>query len=286
MANNTFVSLPAPAGNGAGAAADVSAQGAQKTITVGSSGGVYEPVITIEASNDGVSWAPIVTFNGPNETNVIVACKFMRQNVSRFFDGTNPSASVGALTLPVTLTTLAVPAGSGNGAASVSTGLQTLKSIQVGGPFKGTLNIDISNDGGVTFETVASFSAPGFLSEVFTADHIRVARVGVPVVSPGQPTVIIADNPTSGGGGGGGNAQVFRYTAQPGDGTSIVIGAPQGFNARPNNKYNAMVTLGDVVDGTWVAAPPSLYQTTQFTLVLGAAPTAGDTFLFLVEDLS
>lgn len=290
MAANSFVILTPPVGgNGAGAAVDVSQLAAAKTITVGSSGGVYEPIVTIEASQDGVSWSGLVSFNGKSEKNVVVACKYMRMNVSRYFDGVVPSVGVGAATSPVTLTTLDVPAGSGSGVPSSSTGLQSLKSMQVGGPFGGTLNVEISDDNGATYQTVASFSAGGatIISEIFTCDHIRVTRVNVPQVSPGQPTLIIADNP-SGGGGGSSSGQVFRYAIQAGDtGSALVpIGAAQGFVARANTNYNVQVTQGEVVDNLAAAAPPSLYLTTGFTLKLSAPPQVGDSFLFTVQDLS
>lgn len=290
MSANSFVTLTPPVGNGSGAAVDVSQLGAGKTIVVGSSGGVYEPITTVEASQDGISWAPLASFTGKSERNVVVACKYMRQTVGKFVDGSVPAVGVGAATSPVTLTTLDVPAGNGFGAPSTATGLQSLKSMQVGGDFRGTINIQISDDGGVTYDTVASFSPGGvaIISEIFTADHVRVHRTGVPTVSPGLPTLIIADNPGGGGGGGGASGQVFRYAIVVGDtgSSSVAIGAAQGFVARANTNYNVQVTQGEVIDNLSAAAPPSLYLTTGFTLKLSAAPQVGDTFLFTVQDLS
>lgn len=208
MAANVFLTLTAPAGNGHGAAVDVSSIGSIKTLVVGSSGGRYEPVTTIEASNDQVSWAPVATFQGKSEKTITVACGWMRQSVSSFVDGSVPVAAVGGDNSGATLTTLAVTAGSGTGAASSTSSLNTFKSIQVGGAFKGVVNVEISEDGGESYSTVASFSAPGIANGEFSADHMRVTRAGVPAVDGGQPTVIVADSATGGGGGSGGTITV------------------------------------------------------------------------------
>jgi hypothetical protein len=65
-----------------------------------------------------------------------------------------------------------------------------------------------------------------------------------------------------------------------------VINAAAGFLARPNTNYNVQITMGENTSILGAAAPPSLYLTTQFTLELTAAPVAGDTFLFTVQDLT
>lgn len=80
--------------------------------------------------------------------------------------------------------------------------------------------------------------------------------------------------------------QVFRYTRQVGDTDTIVINGAKGFVARADANYNVQVTMGAFTSLLAAAAPPSLYTTTQFTLKLSAAPVAGDTFLFTVEDLT
>jgi hypothetical protein len=65
-----------------------------------------------------------------------------------------------------------------------------------------------------------------------------------------------------------------------------VINAAAGFLPRASANYNVQVTMGEATDILEAAAPPTLYTTTQFTLKLTAAPVAGDTFLFTVEDLT
>src|SRR5574337_576973 len=94
---NSFVTLPSPAGNGTGAAVDTSALGATKTITVSSSGGVYEPLVNVELSNDGgASWSVVASFNGEAAITLNVAAGRMRMSVSRFVDGGVPSVEIGA----------------------------------------------------------------------------------------------------------------------------------------------------------------------------------------------
>lgn len=287
---NVFLQLPAPAGsNGPGASVDVSAMGAAKTVAVGSSGGVYEPVITIEASMSGLVWAPLVTFQGRAEKQVSVASRFLRQNVAGFRDGVHPSVGVGADDAGATFTAVNVPAGNGAGVAVATGSLGEFKTVQVEGAFGGTLVVGISEDGGASFSPVMSFSAPGIQSLTFAADHIQISRSGVPTVNPGLPVVTIGDSTSSGGGGSGGNAQVFRYTAVLADTASpnIVIDAAKGFVPRANNGYNVQVTQGEAAQTVKTFnVPPSLFLTTQFTLILGAPPDVGDSWMFTVEDLS
>lgn len=76
-----FAALPMPAGNGVGAAVDVSALGSYCTfITAGSFLGV---TLTIEASEDGVAYAPVVAFaNYGGQQSAVVTANFMRVRVS------------------------------------------------------------------------------------------------------------------------------------------------------------------------------------------------------------
>lgn len=222
MATNVFVTLTPPTGNGSGAAVDVSTMGATKTIAIGSSGTAYEPIVTIEASNDGISYAAVAAFQGKEEKTIAVACRYMRQTVQNYKSGTIPSVGVGGDNSGAVITSLAVTVGNGTGASSVTSTLAEWKSVQVGGTFKGTVNVEISNDAGVSYATVASFQTPGIQSAVFACDHMRVTRAGVPVIDPGIPSVVVASSPPPGGSGGGGTV-VTDGTSVGGDGS---IGSP------------------------------------------------------------
>lgn len=90
--SNVFVSLPALAGNGPGAAVDVSAFGTAKTITVEGSAGF----IGIEISNDAghANWTPIAQFRSNGVQLVEVACHWMPTGAASTVTG--PAGTAGA----------------------------------------------------------------------------------------------------------------------------------------------------------------------------------------------
>lgn len=212
MAAPLFANLPTIAGNGSGTAVAMATFGATKTFVNAGNGGVFEPIVTIEISNDagGTNWAPIITFNGPGQVTLAVACRFARATVGNYRGGGAPEVDVGADTGSTSFANLNVPAGNGPGTTTDVSGLPDYKTVQIGGTFRGTVNIQISEDGTSSFETVMSFSAPGAQSGSFTAHHMRVQRTGVPDVSPGLPSCDIAAS--AGAASGGSVVQAFRYT--------------------------------------------------------------------------
>ena len=72
-----FVSLPVPAGNGAGAAVNVSAfLGTLKTVQVG---GPFQGTTLVEVSEDGsTEWAQPFSFGAPSATTLVIIARFMR----------------------------------------------------------------------------------------------------------------------------------------------------------------------------------------------------------------
>lgn len=216
---NIFVNLPAPAANGSGAAVDVSTFGALKTLTVTGNGGVFEPFVTIECSNElvPVHWFPLWTFNTPTEQTFEVACHWMRAKISNYRGGGAPTVEVGGTDDGTTFAQLAVPAGNGVGAGSDVSALGLFKTVQVGGPFRGQVNVEISENGGVSWATTFSYALSGGQSLIVAADFMRVSRNGVPMVSPGLPDIWVAGtSPVGGGGGGGGSVDVQQ------DGVDVV----------------------------------------------------------------
>lgn len=206
----SFINLPTTAANGSGAAVSSAGLGAQKSIVNGGNGGVFEPFVTIEVSNEAApstastSWSPIVTFQGKGEVVFPVAAVWMRAVVSNYRGGGAPRVDVGGELDIQTTATLVASAGNGSGAAVATSALGNFKTIQVSGTFRGTVNIEISENGAADWGTIASFQANGVQSFAFVANFMRVTRTGVPGVSPGTPIVNIAAE-TGGGGGGGGS---------------------------------------------------------------------------------
>jgi len=190
--SNIYTSLPVPAGNGVGAAVDVSPLGALKTIVVV---GTAQCTVNVEYNNDPAqlgSWQSAATIQNSGAQTVQVACRWMRTRISNFnvnVGGTS-GVNVGGINSGSLFTALPVPAGNGAGAAvDVSAFGGTFKTVQVGGPFRGTLIVEVSEDGTVEWAQPFSFGAPGADSQVLIARFMRVRRVGVPVISPGLPVV-------------------------------------------------------------------------------------------------
>ncbi|HET9061828.1 MAG TPA: hypothetical protein VFO62_00935, partial [Candidatus Binatia bacterium] len=188
---NQFVNLPAPAGNGSGAAVDTSTFGGLRTITSSGNGFTFEPTVTIEFSNELVptNWAPLWTFGKPGEKVVVVAARWMRATVSNYRGGGAPVVDCGGNDSGAQFAQLPTTPGSGIGAAVDVSGMDSFKTIHVGSKFRGALNIEISEDGGATYSQVATFYNPGYKSLELVAEFMRVRRVGVPQNSPGSPVV-------------------------------------------------------------------------------------------------
>jgi hypothetical protein len=200
--SNQFVNLPVPAGNGVGAAVDVSTFGASKSIVVG---GNAQAQITIEVNNDPAqlgSWSALKTVQNTGEFVVNVACRWMRVRVSNYnsYAGGAPNVDVGGTTDGTTFQALAAPAGSGVAAASNTAALGLYKTVQVGGDYRGTVIVEVSEDGN-DYGQPFSFGgqSPGIQSKVIAAEFMRVRRVGVPKIDPGLPIVNVGATDTPAG---------------------------------------------------------------------------------------
>lgn len=200
------VNLPAPAANAAGAWVDVSTFGDVKTVTVVGNGGVFEPFVTIECSNQSAPTKgyPLKTFSSPDEATFSIACHWMRAVVSNYKGGGAPTVDVGGTDDGTTSLQLTVPVGNGVGAGVDTTSLPLFKTVQIAGPFRGTINIEVSEDSGTSYSQAFSFSGlSGQQTQVIAADFMRVSRVGVPPIDPGLPEIWVSATAPTGGGGGG-----------------------------------------------------------------------------------
>jgi hypothetical protein len=164
-----------------------------------------------------------------------IVCRWMRAVVSNYKGGGGPKVDVGADVEAASFATLVAPATTGAGAAVATSALPIFKTVQVTAPFKGTLSIQISEDGVADWSPQMSFSAPGQQTTAFTAAFMRAVRVGVPQVDPGLPLIEIAADTGPGGGGGGGGTGVDIQ-----DNTVALVGNPystinfEGMFARDN----------------------------------------------------
>lgn len=211
---NTFLALPAPASNGAGAGVDVSGMGASKTVIVTGTW-VLAPEITIEINNDPAqagSWAALETFNSGSGVGIYaVAAKWMRARVSNFQGGQAPVVNVGSSDDGATFASLPSPSGNGSGAPVNTSSLGLFKTIHIGGGFGGNVIVEVSTDGITEWGQVASVQSAGFINLTFAAQFMRVTRSGVPSTSTGSPVVNIGGSAGSGGGSVSGVFQAFDY---------------------------------------------------------------------------
>jgi hypothetical protein len=224
---NQFVNLPALAANGVGAAVDVSSFGALKTIVVQGSwpSPLKAPTINIEMNNDSVptgSWAPVVTFRGSGVITISIAARWMRVRTSAYKGGAAPDVNMGGSDDGALFAALVVPAGNGVGAAVDVSTLASLKTLQIGNRFSGSIILELSEDaGGTNWAEWAAVQAPGQASNIAVANWARIKRVGVPANDPyGVPIATLGGvDPTSSSGGGPGvftslTVQELRFTPQ------------------------------------------------------------------------
>lgn len=188
---NQFVNLPVPVGNGIGASVDVSSFGAFKTIVCG---GTADCTLNIEVNDDAAQlggWQTVATFQSRGQLSVKVAARWMRVRVTAFNPhvGGTSQVDVGGTDGGATFASLAVPSGNGAGVQTDVSALGLFKSVQVASAFRGSVIIEVSEDGLTEWGQVMAFQTPGIQSQIIAAKFMRVVRVGVPVISPGLPVV-------------------------------------------------------------------------------------------------
>lgn len=204
--SNVFFDLPTAVGNGVGTVVDVSSMGATKTIAVNGSAQV---VINVEINNDAGQaggWQSVFTTQNKGFTTINTAARFMRVRSSGFNPniGGTTTVQVGGTDAGSQFVSLAVPAGNGVGAATDVSGLNGLfKTFQIAGTFKGTVIIEVGEDGTTDWTQPVSTTTPTAINLVIASKFMRVKRSGVPEVAPGLPVVNVGITPTAEDGGGG-----------------------------------------------------------------------------------
>jgi hypothetical protein len=174
---NIFVNLPMPAGDGPGAAVDVSALGKEKSIVMG--GDFGGATVAIEVSTDGGTvFKPIWLFQDAGKKVLPVAAQFMRTFV-RGRGSSGPftaTANVGADDAGALFAVIPVPAVDGPGTPVDVSALGNFTTFVVGGEFPGvTVSFEVSEDGVDYFACGASFSDEGDQqSRVVVANFIRI----------------------------------------------------------------------------------------------------------------
>lgn len=204
---NLFLNLPAPAANSAGASINVSTLGATKTIVMKGNGTAFEPFVTIEGSNDPAQlvWTSLAQFTKAGEQTINVSCAFMRARTSNYVSGGAPTVDVGSTDIGTQSATLVATAGNGSGAGVDVSAIGDFATIQVAGTYKGSVNIEVSNDAGTSWAQAAGLSfiyngIPTMKSSLLVADYFRVTRSGIPdrEPNPGLPVVYVCGSELAG----------------------------------------------------------------------------------------
>lgn len=135
---NLFLNIPVPAGDGSGAAVDVSTLGKTKTFVCG---GTFDATINLEVANDDLAavWAPLATFYDTDNITIEVAARWVRATVSAYLSGT-PTVNVGASDSGASFVQLP-----GDGTPADISALALYKTIVAPGTFAG--NVEVSEDG-------------------------------------------------------------------------------------------------------------------------------------------
>ncbi len=250
---NLFDNLPALAGNGVGAAVDLSTYGATKTFIVS---GVWDraPIVTIEMNDDAGqagSWAPVGrSVQGVGQFTISVVGKWFRVKVQAWKGGLAPDVNVGGTDLGTLHFALVCPAGVGNGAAVDISTLGPLKTACVQNAYRGALIIEFSTDGASDWSTGFSFPNPGQKSGVVVANWARVKRL-----SPGTglvlPLVFLYAEVPAGGGGPpptDDDAVIFD-DATPGD--NLNIRSDRAADQSPIDNTLTQITNFGSADGSY-----------------------------------
>lgn len=273
MTANLFTNLPCPAGNGSGAATDISDLGLTKTFVVD---GIGVASVVIEINNATLStdgtWAPLIGFTTNESQTIEVAARWARVTVSGYKSGTI-QVNVGATDAGATFAILNVPSVVGHGTAVDVSALPKNKTVTVGGVFSGQVVIEVSTDGTSDWNNIVAFQAPGQKSFEATADWMRVTRTSpaggvTPVVAVGG-----ASDVTAPGGTGSGPYALAHVTNSEGP----VLAA--GFNVASVNYDGTFlrVVLTTPVPDASLAIPG---------VTLGATSNPPDTFTVAMENAS
>jgi hypothetical protein len=200
---NLSVNLPVPSADGAGGSVDTSTLGSDKTIVIE---GNIQAILTVEVSEDGVSFCQVRTFSGPGSKQVDVVAQYMRVQVSGYLRG-SATCTVGGQTATNDFASVDVPAGNGAGIATAVSTFGQIWTVIVGtqGDFAGVLIVEASQNGTDWGQVLPTFTGNGCQSGIISANFVRVRRSGYDQYAPGPATVTLgAMQEASGGGGGSG----------------------------------------------------------------------------------
>ena len=165
---NLFLTIPVPAGNGSGAAVDVSSLGKTKTFVCG---GTFDATVNLEVANDAGAavWAPLATFYDTDNVTLEVAARWVRATVSAYKSGV-ATVNVGASDAGALFVELL-----GDGTPADISALGAFKTLVAPGSFAG--NVEVSEDG-TDYAQIWSMQDGGQESRVVVGQFARVVGTG------------------------------------------------------------------------------------------------------------
>lgn len=186
---NVFANLPAPAGDGTGAAVDVSTMGKRRTFTIQDA---FTGTVNVQFSNEGAAgpWVTALSFTQPDKKAIDIAARFMRVERSGAVQNNLglPNVDVAANDNGGLFADLPATAADGTGATVDVSTFGTFKTVACTGPFSGTVIIEISEDN-ISFAECMTFTQAGWQAKAFTAQFMRVRRIGSAGLPAGTPNI-------------------------------------------------------------------------------------------------
>lgn len=204
---NVFVNLPVPVTPGIGASVSVAGIMPLKNLVVEGPGKAAPAetgangVLVLEASQDGVNFAPFLTLSliaDPRVPPFTIVCSHMRVRRAAGFGGNVILGVSGESTTQNTFGQITVP-GMGAGPAFDSSAMGIRKTVEVIGPYSGAIVIEGSLDAGVSYDPIVTCDSGNSGVYVFSGTYqlMRVRRAGN--ATPLAPIVTVGGHPASAG---------------------------------------------------------------------------------------
>lgn len=259
---NLFLNIPVPAGNGPGAAVDVSTLGKTKSIVCG---GVFDATVNLEFANDAGAavWAPLATFHQSGNLTIDLAAHWVRANVSNYKSGA-ANVDVGSSDAGAVFAMLP-----GGGAPVDISAMPLFKTAVAPITFAG--NIEVSEDG-IDWAQIFSMQNGGAQSREIVGQFARVNN--------GSGEDVWLGATSEGGGGAGSTEHLFSIYGDGSFGDHVTAGdevwggaiAPPGAPVVPGGSSYPYAFFNNLTISPGDSLNPSAVIFVKETLTIGSAP--------------
>jgi hypothetical protein len=216
---NIFVNLPVPIAPGIGTAVLVAGIGPDKSLVLEGPGGVAPSlsgangVLVLEASENGVHYAPLLTLDllqDPHVPSFTAVAAWMRIRRASGFGG-NVIVGIGGESTSSNLYAAIVVPPNDTGVATNVSALGVRKTVVVSAQYDGVLVVEGAVDAGATYDPLLTCDSHNSAVYVFVGawQFMRVRRVGSLV---GSPSVTVGGHPIGGSGSAGVNSCILFFS--------------------------------------------------------------------------